>query len=313
MPLLRINATDRGLALHGSAQPLWPTLNARVLAGDGPIVIMVHGFRFAPGAGADCPHVHILSTRDEPTHWKALSWPRALGFVDSDSPGLGIALGWPAMGSLWQAFQCAQDTGAQLAQLLDHLRQLAPHRPIHAIGHSMGARVILTALRHARPGSLNRALLLAPAEFHSAAAEALNSPAGRTAEVFSITSGENDLYDFALEQLIAPPVPGDRTMGAHPPRTANLVTLQMDDPNVLDLLSTRGLPVAPPQRRICHWSAYLRPGVFDLYRALLFQPQRHPLSALRAALPDQPQPRWSRLRILPRPRAPLPFARKAAS
>lgn len=312
MPLLRINAADHGLCLHRSAQPLGPTL-ARMAQGAGPTIVMVHGYRFAPGAGADCPHRHILSTDDQPPHWKALSWPRALGLGTQNQPGLAIAFGWQALGSLWQAHARATQAGLALADLIQALHRLAPDRPIHAIGHSMGARVILSALPHVPPGSLHRLLLLAPAEYRSTATAALNTPAGRQTETFTITSRENDLYDFALERLIAPPQPKDRIMGSAPPDAPNLLTLHLDNPHLLDALKTRGLPIAPPQRRICHWSAYLRPGVFDLYRALLLQPQRHPFRALQAALPDQPPPRWSRLFAPPRPTVSLPLLRKAPS
>lgn len=289
MPLLRINALDDGLALHGSAQPLGPTL-ARMAQGTGPIVIMVHGFRFAPGAGADCPHAHILSTQEAPHHWKALSWPRALGFGTGQAPGLGIAFGWSAMGSLWRAFGSARRAGGQLADLVNRLHRLAPHRPIHAIGHSMGARVILSALPQATPGALHRLILLNPAEFAHTAQAALTTPAGHRSQTFCITSRENALFDLALACLL--PHPGQRTLSSAPPALPNLTTLRLDDPDTLDALATQGLPVAPPQRRICHWSAYLRPGVFDLYRALLMQP--HP--------PALPQTCRSRLSVPLRPR-----------
>lgn len=307
MALLRINATPDGLRLHQSHRPPWPSIT-RAADGEGPVVIMIHGFRFAPGAGSDCPHRHILSTADAPLDWKALSWPRALGFGQHDpAPGLGIAFGWNALGSLWNAFDQAQQAGHLLSTLINQLHMRAPHRPIHLIGHSMGARVILSALPHTAHKSLNRILLLAPAEYRKAAQAALQSPAGRTAEVFNITSRENDLYDFLLERLIRTPKP-DRIMGSAPPEAPNLLSIQLDDPDTLSALASRGLRLAPAQRRVCHWSAYLRPGVFDLYRALLFEPHRHPFGMLRAALPDEMHPRWSRFRpVMPaKPALPLP-------
>ncbi|MGH1354367.1 MAG: DUF726 domain-containing protein [Thalassovita sp.] len=306
MALLRINATPQGLRLHHSQRPPWPSIS-RAADGEGPVVIMIHGFRFAPGAGIDCPHQHILSATEEPRHRTALSWPRALGFEQSgQAPGLGIAFGWNALGSLWNAFKEAANVGQQLASLINQLNLRAPHRPIHLIGHSMGARVILSALPHASAASVTRILLLAPAEYRDTAARALNTPAGRTAEVFNITSRENDLYDFLLETLIQVDQP-DRIMGSTPPKAPNLLSIQLDDPETLSALARRGLRLAPAQRRICHWSAYLRPGVFDLYRALLFDAHRHPLGMLRAALPQEMQPRWSRFRpVLPaKPTLPL--------
>ncbi|SEQ28865.1 DUF726 domain-containing protein [Thalassovita taeanensis] len=313
MPLLRINATNNGPRLHGADRPLMPTL-AHAANGDGPVIIMVHGYKFAPGSADNCPHDHILSMREDHDCPKALSWPRALGFGTANADeGLGLAFGWSARGSVWQAYARAEEAGADLAQVIAALRRLAPHRPIHALAHSMGARVVLSALRRLPGHSVNRVILLAGAEYQTHANEALNSPAGQSAEVINITSRENDFYDFLLERLISPPVRGDLTIGAHLSQRPNALTLQLDDPVTLRALAWHGFRIDPPQRRVCHWSAYLRPGVFDLYRALLRAPQRHPLAQLRPLLPDQPAPRWSRLFAWPALPHSLPLTGKAPS
>ena len=284
MTLLRINATEHGLALHNSTAPLLPCLRQHLLRQPPtmPVVIMTHGFRFAPGAGADCPHNHILSVNKQPIHPKALSWPCALGLTTDDTaPGLGIAFGWSALGSLWQAHAQAKQAGMMLAALITQIHALTPQRPIHLMGHSLGARVILTALPHAPTGSVHRLLLLAPAEYQSTTRAALTSPAGRQAEAFMITSGENALFDVALERLIASPCPKDRVIGLSAPDLPNLTTLRLDCPATLAALAKCDLRIAPRQKGICHWSVYLRPGVFDLYRALLWHPQHPTLAALR--------------------------------
>ena len=53
------------------------------------------------------------------------------------------------------------------------LRRIAPHRPVRAIAHSLGARVVLSALPHLTAGDLDRAVLLSPAEFAGPAAARL--------------------------------------------------------------------------------------------------------------------------------------------
>ena len=83
-----------------------------------------------------------------------------------------------------------------------------------------------------------------------------------------------------------------------------LVTLQLDDAQSLAALRGLGFPIAPPDRLICHWSPYLREGVFPLYRAILSGDLT--LDRLRAVLPTACAPRWSRLRPrLPRPQPPM--------
>ena len=82
----------------------------------------------------------------------------------------------------------------------------------------------------------------------------------------------------------------------------NWVDLQIDQPGTLRALARLGhaLPAAPT--RICHWSPYLRPGVFAIYRAALNGSLTLPI--LRAALPARADRRWSRLLLA---NARLPF------
>lgn len=313
MPLLHVNAGPDGPALHdgrscGLQERLVPLLD-----GDGPVIMMVHGFKFAPGQGANCPHRQILSLRPDNPCWKVLSWPAALGF-GSEKPrdGLAIGFGWNARGHIWRAYAEAQQSGHALAQLVTHIRRIAPHRPVHALAHSLGARVVLGALAHLNAGGLSRIILLSGAEFGTAAHAALDSPAGRAAEIVNVTSRENDLFDFLLERLIPPPRRGDTTLAQGLPRRPNTLTLQLDHLPTLDALARAGFRVAPPTARICHWSSYMRPGVFGLYRALLQADEAVPLAQLRTVLPGDPEPRWSRLINVPQVPVPLPAWRRAS-
>jgi hypothetical protein len=82
-------------------------------------------------------------------------------------------------------------------------------------------------------------------------------------------------------------------LGAGTVALPNLTTLQLDDAASLAALRRAGYRIAPPARLVCHWSPYLRPGVFPLYRAVLDGALG--LGQLRALLPEQGAPRWSRL------------------
>lgn len=310
MPLLRIDATDDGPVIHKSPRSAGARLR-QVARGAGPVVIMVHGFKFSPGDPVHCPHIHILSTRENPCR-KAVSWPRGLGFDTGNAgEGLAIAFGWQARGTVWQAWERAALAGRQLADIILEISRIAPLRPIHCIAHSMGARVVLAAMERVPSGALNRVVLLAGAEFSGTALRAMHSPGGRGAEVINITSRENDLFDFALERLIAPV--GEASIGQVFPNLPNSLTVQLDDASTLAALRRMGFPIAAPTRRICHWSAYLRPGVFSFYQGLMRQEPALPLTMLKAHLPLQAQPRWSRLFARPQISLPLPIMPKASS
>ena len=267
----------------------------------GPIIVMIHGYKFSPGHPVSCPYRHILSLTNAPECWKAKSWPRALGFgsgfVDE---GLGIGFGWHARGTIWQAYAEARRAGAALAQMVKLIHRHAPGRDVHFFCDSLGARVALSALHDLDPGAVRRVIMLNAAEFGGPAREAMETPAGKAAEFINVTSRENDLFDFLMERLMHLENGFDRTLSLSMPQAHNTLNIQIDKPETLSTLAMVGFPIAPPRARICHWSAYLRPGVFELYRALLRDPARMNLPLLRDRLPRELDARWSRLIPVPR-------------
>ncbi|ASP22800.1 hypothetical protein ANTHELSMS3_04196 [Antarctobacter heliothermus] len=300
MPMLCVTVTDSDPRLHGDDVPLQPALAAALAADSGPVTIMVHGYKYQPGHPIHCPHGTLMSPEPRNGDWKIVSWPERLGLHGQRGQGLAISFGWRARGSIWAAHRRAEAAGHALAALVREIRQYAPTRRINVVAHSLGARVALTAIRVGPCGAITRAVLLAAAEYGEIASQTLDSPSGRLTEVLNVTTRENDLYDFMLECLVPPQRRGDRMLGHGGLRHPRLVTLQLDDTRSLAALRHAGFPIAAPERLICHWSPYLRKGVFPLYRAVLTGAM--PLDRLRALLPDDCAPRWSRLRLrLPRP------------
>jgi len=268
---------------------------AKARAHPGAVVVLIHGFKFSPFEKAHNPHTHILAPAPSTTCWKGLSWQSALG-VASDPNVLPVAFGWDARGSIWRAHRQSENAGLALAALIGGLQKQHPGRKISLIGHSLGARVILRALREVRACDVRRAILLGAAAFQSEAQAAIAAPAGRTCEVLNVTSRENDLFEVMFEMLIGAPAPQDRSLGRGLGKSrVRWSDLEIDSPGALSSLARLGYPVAAPKRRICHWSTYLRPGVFDLYRDFLKGPEVLSLSLLQSALPERSQPRWSRL------------------
>ncbi len=251
-----------------------------------PVVAMVHGWRYAPGISPDCPHASILSLDPAPGDRRTISWPRHLKL--DGVQGLAIGFGWPALCDPWRAHARAARAGDALARIARLTHSLSG-RPLHIIAHSMGARVALTALAGSDPGQIGRIILLAAAEARGPALAALNSPAGRVAEVINVATRENDVFDACFEwglHLGLRTSIGQGLGRAHP----GWHDLWIDQPQTRTVLAALGYPLAPPPNRICHWSPYLRPGTFPLYRALL----DGRLNA--AALPHKgPSRRWSRL------------------
>lgn len=305
MPLMQVNvegthpAEAELRAVEAALKHLPPTA---------PVVICIHGFKFSPDLPEHDPHNHILALDPESDCPKALSWPRGLGF-GSDAPeeGLCIALGWPARGTLWQAYRQAQATGEALARIIWRM-----DRPVHLFAHSMGARVALSALPHVTEGAVGRVVLMAAAEFRSTAQVAMDTEAGRSAEVINMCSRENDLFDLMFELALSSDHASSRSLSAGLGRDLrNWCDIQIDDATTRAAMKRLGFDIPAADKRICHWSPYLRSGVFDFYRQALRTPQALPLGLLTQLIPQDHHPRFSRL-IPQRPARPaLSFTRKA--
>lgn len=298
MPVIRINAIGTAPALHrGNAG--WAATLDRQDNGLGPVVVMIHGYKYRPDDPRHCPHRHILSLQPDDLPYRSPSWPRQMGFAAGHADeGLCIAFGWQARGPLWVARRRAIEAGQALAQVLAHLSARHPGRPVHMMAHSMGIELCMEALHHLPAGTVSRIIAMTGASYRARVSAALDTAAGRGAELINVTSRENDLFEAMYEWIIAPPVRGDRAIGLTVD-APNAVTLQIDCPETLTHLQRIGLPLGRAERRVCHWSAYTRPGILRLYHGLLRQPQAYPLDLLRRGLPDAPAPRWSRLLALP--------------
>jgi pimeloyl-ACP methyl ester carboxylesterase len=312
MPILRLNAGPAGLVLHGSPASALSAIRTAA-PGTGPVIVMIHGFKYDPDCTACSPHSTIFAHTAHPDHPGQVQWMRHMGFGTGDpNEGLAIAFGWRARGNLWRAERSARAAGQHLARVIRDIKARAPERPIHVISHSMGSEVTFEAL-HALPAhSVQRVVTLTGASFVSRAMVAMQTPAGRCAELINVTSRENDVFDYFYERMMTPPASADRAMGTGI-ALPNAVTLQLDCAQSLALLPRFGGYVAAPARRVCHWSGYTRPGALRFYARALRTPEAVPLAALKRELPDRSAPRWSRIFALPTVRLPLPTARKTAT
>jgi len=301
MPLLKINADGTRPVLHGPGDLEAELAQAiRALPALAPVMILIHGYRFSPYATASNPHCHILSLEPRAGCRKALSWPRNLGFGrGADDKGLCIAFGWEARGSIWRAWHAGAEAGTALATLIHSIRKLRPGR-VDILCHSLGARVGLSALANLPARSVGRVVLMAAAEYRGAALGALGTSAGKSAEFINVTSRENDPFDAMIEWLVRPQTRSDKALGTGlGQKAANWLDLQMDCPRTIEVLRDLGYRIPAPSRRICHWSAYLRPGLFRFYRDLIRDPDLLHLGRIAGLLPDQPTARWSRLLQVP--------------
>lgn len=277
---------------HTAAAPDFCALHHALatLAPGAPVIVMVHGYKFSPGDQRFCPHGDILSLTPK-RRARAVSWPRHLGVGRSGAgpEPLCIAFGWNSRGTIWRAWRAARRAGADLAALLTAI-QAHGRGPTGVIAHSLGARVALYAMRRAPARSIGRTVLIAGAAFRGNAQRAMASAAGQTAEVLNVTSSENAFYDTVFEVAVGH---GRRSVGRGlQGALPRWLDLPIDTQATRDGLSALGHRIGLPERRMCHWSGYLRPGMFGLYRRWLTGPAALPLGVLAAHLPEPRRPLW---------------------
>lgn len=262
-----------------------------------PVTIMLHGYKYHPGRGADCPHTSLYAaTSDHPTQ-RSRPWPKRLGIGTPARPAIGF--GWPARGSIWAAWRQAEIAGLGLARVIDRLKADAPDRPVRLLGHSLGARVALAALRQCGTGHVEGAILLNGADFISNALKAEARHAGTAFQMLNVTSRENAVFDGLTELCLLAPFSAERALGRGL-TCAHALTLRLDDADDRRALAGLGFEIPPPDRSICHWSTYLRPGTGALYRALL-DGSLHPHTLRTAVIDARDQRRTTQDRFAAQP------------
>jgi hypothetical protein len=279
MALISVNATTTG---WHAAPPLGPDLHR--LPSGAAVTVMIHGFRFSPWDKDNDPHAHILSLHPDRACWKAVSWPRHLHLSRSRA-GLGIGFGWHARGRLSRVANRAFDTGRTLADMIREIKGLRPDVQINILAHSLGARVALTAVASLPQGHVQRLILLSGAEYRGLAQAAMATPCGRGTQVLNVTSGENALFDAMFRAAVPAPGWRDWPLSAGLADAPGWTDLRVDCPATLAALRGFGIRTRAPVTRVCHWSTYLRPGLFKLYRGVCDPAQPDLLARLATRLP----------------------------
>jgi len=309
---------------------------APALAPRMPVVILIHGYRYDPHAAPLAnPHETLFAfdpIRPRTDRWqKTESWPRGLGFTPEDRTGregLCIAFGWAArprrrFGRFCAAYTNAEAAGRALLRTVEMVARVHPGRPVDFVAHSLGARVVLCAMRlaaqrrrHDLLDAMGRAIMLGPAELAFVARGTLANVDAVTRRggpcVFAMLARENDVFDALLEHF-SPAMPMRRKIGIGAAGLGsgrrNWIDLQIDHPETQRWLAERGAVIGGEPRRACHWGVYNRPGTLDLYSAILRDRARWSIPVLREeAVPEDLEPRWCRLPWFLRRRARRPDA-----
>lgn len=279
MTLLHVDARDDRWCLNRHSRTGLAEALER-LDPDRPVPILIHGFRYAPGVQGKDPHEQILSAEGQPRRGLP-SWPRHLGFREG-SGRLMISFGWRADGTLWSARAEALRAGRALAALIRDIHRLRPRQRVAVMAHSLGVRVLLGALCELPEGAVWRAILLYPATFRHETERALAAPAGRSCEFVNVTSGENRVFDFCHALLTSGRLGRPLGRGLRDARPGWL-NLPIDCETTLRGLEHLGFRIGRRERRVCHWSSYLRPGIFSLYEALIAIPDALSLALVERA------------------------------
>jgi hypothetical protein len=321
MAYFGVTASETGLAAAAPGEGLEAGLRRRLGAHSGPVVVLVHGFKFHPEEPAADPHRSLFAPGPAGGGGRRIrSWPEGLGFRDdAGESGLCVGFAWPAsapmLGSLLatgrtgfaRVYERAAGYGARLAELVALLQRLAPARPVDILAHSLGARVALAALPALDPAP-GRVVLLGAAELDGRAREFVRACRAAVApEIYNVTARANDLYDLAFETFAPGRRRGERALGLGlGAATPCWLDLQLDRAEVTAWVNALGIPLTAASARPCHWGFYTRGGALAVYEAILRRRPGWDIASLRAAPCFAAQDRRWR-RFLPgRPALPEP-------
>jgi hypothetical protein len=239
-----------------------------------PPVVMVHGFRYHPGApDSDNPH------RTTFRHWRAdiLAGRPTIGLGWWSCPGDGfsplrhigsVASAW-AHGQ-YNTYRYAWDLAAQAGAALGEVLGVAG--PCDMLAHSLGSRVALAALRARMDAPVRRVVLLNGAELSRTALEtAVARPDVDFVNFVVATDNVLRLFGglFAPGNLYARTV-GQAGLGEAAP--ANWRDIQLDSPRFRAWAAGHGWPDVrgdDPRGVLDHWYTHKHPGNWPLIRAAL--------------------------------------------
>ncbi|MEM9782800.1 MAG: hypothetical protein AAF899_10010, partial [Pseudomonadota bacterium] len=193
----------------------------------GRLIILVHGYRFTwrtngAGRAPHCPQ-DLLYATDAVAPPRGV-WPSRAAWAHALMAGQGrdeggralcIGFGWDGrrgtLGHLLRrgrldfgaVYDGAGTAGAALSTLLRTIAADRPDLKPCFFAHSLGARVVLSAMRKAPELKLGRALLLGAAEFVDKAQSALiaQADAGGDAAIYHVLSRANDPFDAVFTRL----------------------------------------------------------------------------------------------------------------
>lgn len=311
MAVLRIDAARDGALSGGDWRDRLSVALEQHPGSSAPLCVMVHGYRYtwASHEAMLCPHSRLYGFTPRPCRGPRpldAAWPGQLGFSPANpEEGLTIAFGWEARSlksggrarSFAQIYRDAETTAAALAAVISEIHHRRSDLEIDLFAHSLGARVVLSAMRQVPEAPFGRVILMAAAEYAQAARSAM--AATSRGDVYHILSRANDPFDRMFRLLAPWPRPeqpatlAEAGLGA---RHQRWLDLQLDLPELAGWMAARGFRLEKDDP-LSHWHFYTDPGAMRFYRTILRQRASHGIGALLAdGLPDWIEPRWSRLR-----------------
>jgi len=255
------------------------SIKVDLFKGSKSLVIMVHGFRYDPmSKGEDNPHDSVFQM-----------WRKDL-IQDNSSFGFGW---WSCPGgkrlwkSYWEAIKSgrwntyryawdlAEEAGIKLAEIIKQ-----SSGPVIILCHSLGTRVVLSAIEHDAKLPINRVVLMNGAELCKNAIWTANRR--KYIRFFNLVVKEDDTLKkfgalFAPGDLYAVTI-GQAGLGTKAP--PNWTDIDMDSVKTKTWTENRGWPNVEgnnPNGYFDHWWTSKHPGNWPLIRLLLFNGDILPL------------------------------------
>jgi hypothetical protein len=226
-----------------------------------PVTIMVHGGGFSPFSNSADGQMTIYARHLGPAKWQSRAWPMRFASIGIAHQGnMAIAYGWDAIKTDLLSgpnnaalFEAAEQEAANLATLINAIREIEADRVVNIICHGLGARIVIQCFQYLTGNHLNRVVIMAGHEFSANTLTALSRKNTKGTQFYNLLSGATRLMDHRANAEMPKSGPKDRLIAlGFPFQRHNWIDIETSL-NEQRRQIMRGASLPFVRKRFCRW------------------------------------------------------------
>lgn len=228
---------------------------------DLPVTIMVHGGGFSPFSNRADSQMTIYARHLGPKKWQSRAWPMRFSSIGIAHQGnMAIAFGWDAIKTELLSgpnnaalFEAAEQEAANLATLINAIKEIEADRIVNIICHGLGARIVMQCFQYLTGNHLNRVVIMAGHEFSANTLTALSQSNTKGTQFYNLLSGATRLMDHRANAEMPKSGPKDRLIAlGFPFQRHNWIDVKTSQ-NEQRRQVMRGTSLPILRKRFCKW------------------------------------------------------------